>query len=64
MIFRVIHEEPQTSQIKDLLHNLDSEQFYFIERACQKERRERQGQIFRQWQQFVAQELAQHTSQK
>ena len=64
MIFRVIREEPETSQIKDLLHNLNTEQFYFIERACQKERRERREQIFRQWQQFIAREISEQASQK
>ena len=64
MIFRVIHEDAQTSHIKDLLHNLNTEQFYFIERACQCERKERQEQIFRQWQQFLAQELPEYPIKK
>ena len=64
MIFRVIYEDAQTSHIKDLLHNLTTEQFYFIERACQSERRERQEQIFRQWQQFLAQELPESPMKK
>jgi len=64
MIFRIIYEDPETGKIKDLLHNLCTDQFYFIERACRIERRERQAEIFRQWQSFLSQEIAKHSSQK
>lgn len=41
MIMHVIHENAETSHIKDLLQHLDTDQLFFIERACRNERSDR-----------------------
>lgn len=64
MIMHVIHENAETSHIKDLLQHLDTDQLFFIERACRNERSDRKQAVFRQWQQFLKSELAEHHYQK
>lgn len=64
MIMHVIHENAETSHIKDLLQHLDTDQLFFIERACRNERSDRKQEVFRQWQQFLKSELAERHYQK
>lgn len=63
-MFHVIHEDIKASLIKDLLHTLDTKQIFFIERACQAERTMRQQDTFKEWQNFLADELANYSPKK
>ena len=64
MIMHVIHENAETSHIKDLLQHLDTDQLFFIELACRNERSDRKQAVFRQWQQFLKSELTERHYQK
>ena len=64
MIMHVIHENAETSHIKDLLQHLDTDQLFFIERACRNERSDRKQAVVCQWQQFLKSELAERHYQK
>ena len=48
-MFKIIHADPRLEQIQELIQQLDSTQFYFIERYCAQERQKRQQDIFNQW---------------
>ena len=61
MILRVIHEKEQTACLREKLHDLDSEQLFFIERACRIQRAKRKQDVFHQWQDFLQSELAHHS---
>lgn len=64
MSLRIVHENAQTTQIKELLQALDSKQLFFIERACRLEKTRRQRVIFQQWQEYLKSELGNNYSQK
>lgn len=64
MSLRIVHENAQTSQIKELLQALDSKQLFFIERACRLEKARRQQAVFQQWQEYLKSELGNNYPQK
>lgn len=55
MLVKVIYEDPQIAAIEQSIQQLDTQQFYFLERFLANERQIRQEAIFRQWQHFLAQ---------
>ena len=55
MLIKVIYEDPKISAIQQTIQELDTEQFYFLERFLEQERKRRQEVVFQQWQRFLAQ---------
>ena len=55
MLIKVIYEDPKISAIQQAIQELDTEQFYFLERFLAQERQSRQETVFQQWQHFLAQ---------
>ena len=52
MLIKVIYEDPKISAIQQAIQELDTEQFYFLERFLAQERQRRQESVFQQWQHF------------
>lgn len=55
MLIKVIYEDPKVLAIQQAIQELDTEQFYFLERFLEQERQRRQEAVFEQWQRFLAQ---------
>ena len=55
MLIKVIYEDPKVLAIQQAIQELDTEQFYFLERFLEQERQHRQEAVFEQWQHFLAQ---------
>ena len=55
MLIKVIYEDPKISAIQQAIQELDTEQFYFLERFLAQERQRRLESVFQQWQHFLAQ---------
>lgn len=54
MHMKFIYEDKRILPIEQAIAELDSEQFYFVERFIQAEKRRRQEAIFHEWQHFLA----------
>ena len=54
MHMKFIYEDKKILPIEQAIAELDSEQFYFVERFIQAEKRRRQEAIFHEWQRFLA----------
>lgn len=52
-MLKVIYADERLDEIHSIIHQLDSEQFYFISRYLEQERKNRQAAIFAQWQTFL-----------
>ena len=48
-MFKIINADDRLLQIYSDISELDSTQFYFIQRFCEQERKRRQQLIFQQW---------------
>ena len=53
MYYKVIYEDPRLTPVKETLAQLDSRQYFFVERYLKLEKHARQQAIFNQWQAFL-----------
>jgi len=52
-MLKTIYADERLIQIYSAISELDSNQFYFIQRFCEQERKRRQQHIFNQWLDFL-----------
>ena len=52
-MLKVIYADERLDEIHSLIHQLDTDQFYFVSRYLEQEKKHRQNALFAQWIEFL-----------